>query len=72
MSWCFRDLDNRVRVSLFRFAINAKVELTLNKLENKSRIKNNCDEFERLFKKRNWGTNSIGTGAKCCIYQKYQ
>lgn len=60
-------MDGSIRVSLFKFAVNTEVEMTVNILENKSRIKNNFGELERLFK---CGANLIGTGAKCCIYQK--
>lgn len=35
MSLCFNDLHDRIRVSLFKFAINTKVEATVNILENK-------------------------------------
>lgn len=66
-SWCFNDVDGSIRVSLFKFAINTRVEVTVNMLENESRIENYFGKLERLFKR---GANLIGTGAKCCIYQK--
>lgn len=47
-----------------KLAINTKVEVTVNILENKSRIKNKF-ELEILFRKGKLGDNSTGTDAKC-------
>lgn len=48
-------------MSLFKFAVNTKVEVTVSMLENKNRIKNNFGELGRFLKKGKWGANSIGT-----------
>jgi len=43
--------------SLLKFAINTKVEVTVNILENKSSIKNNFVKLKRLFNKGKWSAN---------------